>query len=88
MIANFDRCRARIAALHRQGGVKSSELEALAREIGRVKIKRKSKHPVYVMPHRPPLPIPHHGKDMPIGTKRNILLVLEDDLDFLEDGFR
>jgi hypothetical protein len=67
----------------RRSQAKAADLESLARRLGRRKIKR-GKEPTWEsteFPHHYPLSIPHHGgRDIPLGTRRNILDQLEKDL--------
>lgn len=65
--------------------MRSRELAALAKSIGRVEVKR-GKHPTFELPgsRRPPLPIPSHSRPMSPSTVADILDFLEEDLDFLE----
>ena len=64
-------------------------LEALAQSLGRRKAKR-GKEPNWVndnFPDLAPLSIPHHGgKDLPTGTKNNIVDQLSEDLFEWEDS--
>ncbi|WP_180730361.1 hypothetical protein [Paraburkholderia sp. PGU19] len=68
-------------------GRRAPELEALARQVGRVKDNR-GKEPTWVREKdpelSPPLSIPHHSQDMKAGTVRSIIDQLLDDLDTWE----
>ena len=80
--------RRKISRLRRKGGIKSSELESLAKRFGRVRHKRGSE-PTWVDNEHPnlrPLAIPHHGKELNRFTAQNILNQLESDLDALEES--
>lgn len=77
--------RRQIAALRNRGGVRSSELDSLARRVGR-KLYCRGKHPTWVMERRFPLSIPKHPGEMRRGTVKGILDHLEDDLDAIEAG--
>lgn len=78
----LDKLRKELAGL-RRSQAKAADLESLARRLGRKKVKR-GKEPTWEseeFSHLHPLSIPHHGgRDIPIGTKRNILDQLEKDL--------
>lgn len=67
----------------RRSPQKARDLEGLARRLGRKEVKR-GKEPVWEnqdLEEVYPLAIPHHGnKDIPPGTRNNILNSLEDDV--------
>jgi hypothetical protein len=71
----------------RRKQVKARDLISIAKKLGR-QLENRGKEPVfsYSGPHAPlPLAIPDHGgKDLPVGTKRSILNVLEDDVTYWE----
>jgi hypothetical protein len=71
-----------------RGGIKSAELESLAKRLGRVKSDR-GKEPTWVnkqFPHLRPLSIPHHGSsDLNRFTARGILDQLEEDIEQWEE---
>lgn len=77
------RLRQEIAALRNKGGVRGSELESVARRVGR-RLHARGKHPTWVMKGRFPLSIPKHPGEMRRGTVKSILDHLEDDLDEIE----
>ena len=63
-------------------------LERIAKQLGRTMDGRRGKEPLWVNPELGvyPLAIPHHGgKDLPPGTRNNILNMLEEDLMAWED---
>ncbi len=81
-----NRLRSKLEGLRRKGSVKSSEIESLARALGRVKHKRGSE-PTWVNPSDPalrPISIPHHSRDLNKFTARAILDQLERDVELLE----
>jgi hypothetical protein len=67
----------------RRSQAKAADLESLARRLGRKQVKR-GKEPTWESSEFNelfPLAIPHQGgKDLPIGTRRNILDQLEQDV--------
>lgn len=71
-----------------RGGVKSSEIESLAKRLGRTKSDR-GKEPTWInsqFPHLRPLSIPHHGsKDLNKYTAGSILDQLEEDIEQWEE---
>jgi len=77
-----------VEKLRKKGGIGNSELESLARALGRVRSK-KGKHPTWVnktFPDLRPLSIPHHGsKDLNRITANNILDQLELDINKFEE---
>jgi hypothetical protein len=80
----LDKLRKRVEEFRKKGGIGSSELETLARALGRVPSKR-GKHQTWVhqtFPDLCPLSIPHHGsKDLNRITANKILDQLEIDID-------
>lgn len=79
----LDKIRKQVEELRKKGGIKSSELESLARALGRVRSMR-GKHPIWVnktFPELRPLSIPRHGsKDLNRITANIILDQLELDI--------
>jgi hypothetical protein len=71
--------RRRIEELRGSAQVQSRVLENLAKAIGR-KPRKGGKHPMFELPGRRPLAIPHHSKPMKNLTKESILSQLEGDL--------
>lgn len=71
-----------------RGGIKSSELESLARRLGRDRSIR-GKEPTWVnkqFPYLRPLSIPHHGsRDLNKYTAGGILDQLEEDIEQWEE---
>lgn len=86
-LTRIEELRRWIEGLRGQAQVPSRELERLAEALGRSKSKR-GKEPVYVLPGRPPLSIPHHSRPMKRRTKDSILTTLESDLAELEEDER
>jgi hypothetical protein len=84
----LDKLRKRVEELRKKGGIGYSELESLARALGRVSSKR-GKHQTWVnqiYPELRPLSIPHHGsKDLNRITANNILDQLEFDIEKFEE---
>jgi hypothetical protein len=90
----LDKIRLELREIRRHAtGRRASDLEAYARQVGRVQ-DRRGKEPTWVRSNdpqlSPPLSIPHHSKDMAPGTVRSIIDQLLDDLDawdtYLLDG--
>jgi hypothetical protein len=83
----LEKLRRRVDELRQRGGIGSSELESLARALGRVPCKR-GKHQTWVnqiFPNLRPLSIPRHGsKDLNKYTASDIDQ-LEIDLDMHEE---
>lgn len=80
------RLRRKIESLRGKGGVKSSEIESLAKNLGRKRHKRGSE-PTWInesFPHLRPVSIPHHSKGLNRYTARAILDQLEADLEAWE----
>lgn len=86
--AKLDKLRSWAEELRQKGGINSSELESLAKAIGRV-LSDRGKHPTWInekFPELYPLSIPRHGsKDLNKFTKNSILDQLESDLEKLEE---
>ncbi len=84
----LDKLRKRVEEFRKKGGIGSSELETLARALGRVPSKR-GKEPTWVnltFPDLRPLSIPRHGsKDLNKYTANSILDQLELDIDKFEE---
>jgi len=84
----LDKLRKRVEELRNKGGIRYSELESLARALGRVPSKR-GKHQTWVnqiFPELRPLSIPHHGaRDLNRITANNILDQLEFDIEKFEE---
>jgi hypothetical protein len=84
----LDKLRKQVEELRKKGGIKSSELESLARALGRVPFKR-GKEPTWVNKTflgLRPLSIPHHGsKDLNRITANLILDQLEQDIEIFEE---
>jgi hypothetical protein len=84
----LDKIRKQVEELRKKGGIKSSELESLARALGRVRSMR-GKHPIWVnktFPDLRPLSIPRHGsKDLNRITANIILDQLELDIEKFEE---
>jgi hypothetical protein len=82
----------RVAELRGQSQVPSRVLEKLAKAIGR-EPRKGGKHPMFELPGRRPLAIPHHSKPMKNRTKESILTQLEGDIaaqeeEILNEGAR
>ena len=71
-----------------RGGIKSSEIESVAKRLGRAK-SRRGKEPTWVnkqFPYLRPLSIPHHGSgDLNRYTVGGILDQLEEDIEQWEE---
>ena len=84
----LDKLRKRVEELRKKGGIGYSELESLARALGRVPSKR-GKHQTWVnqtFDDLRPLSIPRHGsKDLNKYTTNDILDQLELDIDKFEE---
>ncbi|HEY7213801.1 MAG TPA: hypothetical protein VIC28_04185 [Thermoanaerobaculia bacterium] len=86
-LAKIRKLRSEIEALRNKGWVKTAELEALARRLGRRRAKR-GKEPTWIsdeLPDRRPVSIPSHPGDVNRFTARSILDQLEGDLDRYEE---
>ena len=78
----------------RRSPQRAADVESLAKRLGRKRNTKRGKEPVWEsqrFPYLFPLAIPHHGgRDLPIGTKNNILDQLESDVNewdaLLEDN--
>ena len=82
--------RSEIEALRGRRGIKSAELESLARRLGRRRAKR-GKEPAWVsekFPSSSPVSIPNHPGDLNRFTAGSILDQLEADLDRYEELLR
>lgn len=80
------RLREDIGKLRRRGGIHATELQALAKRIGRVPHSR-GKEPTWVNPSLPearPVSMPNHPGDLNRFTAREILNQLEADVDRFE----
>jgi hypothetical protein len=73
------------ALRRRSGSVRPTELESIAKGLGRKRHDR-GKEPTYEWPNarRPPLTIPRHPGTLKKGTACNILDQLEEDIELLE----
>jgi hypothetical protein len=84
----LDRLRKRVEELRQKGGIGGSELESLARALGRVRSMR-GKHSTWVnktFPDLRPISIPHHGsKDLNKITANIILDQFELDIEKFEE---
>ena len=84
----LDKIRKQVEELRKKGGIKSSELESLARALGRVR-SMGGKHRIWVnktFPDLRPLSIPRHGsKDLNRITANIILDQLELDIEKFEE---
>lgn len=84
----LDKLRTRVEEFRNKGGIGSSELESLARALGRVPSKR-GKEPTWINPMFPdlrPLSIPRHGsKDLNKYTAKSIIDQLELDIEKFEE---
>jgi hypothetical protein len=86
-LAKIRKLRSEIEALRNKGWVKTAELEALARRLGRRRAKR-GKEPTWIsdeLSDRRPVSIPSHPGDVNRFTARSILDQLEGDLDQYEE---
>ncbi len=85
--AKLDKIIAELAACRNRGGVRASELEQLAKDLGRVQSKR-GKEPTWVsavFADLRPLSIPHHGTELNKFTARSIIDLLGMDVDRWEE---
>jgi HicA toxin of bacterial toxin-antitoxin, len=84
----LNKLRQKVEELRKKGGIGYSELESLARALGRVPSKR-GKHQTWVnkiFPDLRPLSIPRHGsKDLNKYTASQILDQIELDIDNYEE---
>ncbi len=79
----LNKIRQEMTAFRRRGGIKSVELESLAKELGRTRSNRGSE-PTWVnlqFPELRPLSIPHHSGDLNRHTAGSILDQLELDVE-------
>lgn len=71
-------------------GLSSKYLQGLARQLGRTQLSG-TNEPTFVRIDEPalspPLSIPHHTRDMPLGTAKNIISMLQSDIDGWEIYF-
>ena len=73
----------KLANFRKQGGIKSTELESFAQDLGRKRSPRGSE-PTWVsvpFPDLRPLSIPHHSSDLNKFTAGSILDQLEEDIE-------
>jgi hypothetical protein len=85
-LKKIQKLRSQIEGLRGRGGIKSDEIESLARRLGRRRAK-KGKEPTYVsevFPDLRPVSIPSHPRDLNRFTAGGILDQLESDLDSYE----
>jgi len=75
--------RRRVEELRRKKGVSSTEVVSIAEALGRSRFAR-GKEPTWIREGRRPLSIPHR-KDLKPGTKKNILDMLEADINDYEE---
>ena len=84
----LDKLEQQIEAIRKKGGIKSSELESLAKELGRVKSKR-GKEPTWISEQfndLRPVSIPRHGsRDLNRYTAGGIIDQLELDVERWEE---
>ncbi|HEY3300497.1 MAG TPA: hypothetical protein VGJ90_06945 [Methylophilaceae bacterium] len=86
----LEKIKKNLKAMHRSPqGKKASDFESIAQSLGRTLVKRgkepnwqkADESPILV----PPLSIPHHGaEDLKVGTARNIIQILLNDVDTWE----
>lgn len=83
--SKLKKLRQQIDILRRRGGIKSRDLEAIAKALGR-KVGPSGKHPMWVTDRAGsrPISIPHHTVDLNRFTARRILDQLEADIDEIE----
>jgi hypothetical protein len=79
--------RRELESLRRRGGIRSRELEGLAKRMGRERRAQRSGEPQWVNEELRwrPLSIPSHPGDMSKGTAGSVLNALEEDLFRLEE---
>lgn len=84
----LNKIKQKVGGFRARGGIKSTELESLAKRLGRVKRDR-GKEPNWVSDQflsLRPLSIPHHGSgDLNRNTARAILDQLEEDIEKWEE---
>jgi hypothetical protein len=82
--SKLDKLRQELDSLRKRGGIKSTELESIAKSLGRKQSDR-GKEPTWInaqFPSLRPLSIPHHGtSDLNKFTARSILGQLEEDIE-------
>jgi hypothetical protein len=82
--SKLDKLRQELDSLRKRGGIKSTELESLAKSLGRSKSDR-GKEPTWIsiqFPSLRPLSISHHStSDLNRFTARSILDQLEEDIE-------
>ena len=81
----LERLRRELAELRARTVVKPKELERFAKRVGRRRSVR-GKEPTFELAGCRPLSIPIHPGDLRIGTKNNILDILEGDLTAYEEA--
>ena len=82
--------RQQLNSLRKRRGLKSRELESLAKAMGRRRHPKRGKEPTWVsdlVPNTRPLSIPNHPGDLNRFTAGSILDQLEEDLYRLEEGY-
>jgi len=87
-LKKIQKLRDKIEKLRGRGGVNATELETLARQLGRKKARR-GKEPTWVseiFPDSRPVSIPSHPRDLNRFTAAGILDQLEGDLDRHEES--
>jgi hypothetical protein len=79
--------RRELEGLRQRGGIKSRELEGLAKRMGRVRRPQQTGDPQWVNEELNwrPLSIPSHPGDMPRGTAGSVMNQLDEDLFRLEE---
>jgi len=85
----LNKLKSRLASLrNRSANIRSSELQSLAKSLGREKWKGRGKEPTWIsniFPNARPISIPDHPGALPKFTARNILDQLEQDIFMFED---
>jgi len=79
----LNKIAAQLRGLRNSGGIKSRELESIAKSLGRKQHSRGSE-PTWIsteFPSQRPLSIPHHSKELNRNTAGQILDQLEDDIE-------
>ena len=87
-IRRLKRLRGKLNNLRRKGGIKSSEVETLAKAVGRVRHHTRGKEPTWIskeFKELRPLSIPHHSADLNRFTAASILDQLEGDIEKYEE---
>ena len=74
---------AEVNSLRKKGGIKSSELQSLAKAVGKSRHKKRGKEPTWISSFSmlPPVSIPDHSGDLNKFTARGILDQIERDLE-------